>query len=83
MTTSQCYLKSQSINVEDTSNQLKHDTFLSSIKKFDFISLVETWLSENSKINIEGYYCFKKCRRKAKKSTKVFRRDMHFGKEDT
>ena len=67
MTTSQCYLKFQSFNVEGISNQLKNDVFLSSIKKFDFISLVETWLPESSKINIEGYYCFNKCRRKAKK----------------
>ena len=68
MTTSQCYLKFQSLNVEGISNQLKHDAFLSNIKKFDFISLVETWLSESSKINIERYYCFKKGRRKAKKA---------------
>ena len=68
MTTSQCYLKFQSFNVEGISNQLKNDVFLSSIKKFDFISLVETWLQESSKINIEGYYCFNKCRRKAKKA---------------
>ena len=83
MTSAQCYLKFQSFNVEGISNQLKNDVFLSSIKKFDFISLVETWLPESSKINIEGCYCFNKCRRKAKKSTKVFGRDMHFGKEDT
>ena len=68
MTTSQCYLKFQSFNVEGISNQLKNDVFLSSIKKFDFISLVETWLPERSNINIEGYYCFNKCRRKARKA---------------
>ena len=68
MTASQCYLKFQSFNVEGISDQLKNDVFLSSIEKFDFISLVETWLPESSKINIEGYYCFNKCRRKAKKA---------------
>ena len=55
--TAQCFLKFQSFNVEGLKSKLKDETFIDSIKKFDFITLVETWLPANPSINIEGYYC--------------------------
>ena len=51
--TAQCFLKFQSFNVEGLNSKLKDETFIDSIKKFDFITLVEAWLQANPSINIE------------------------------
>ena len=40
--TTQCFLKFQSFNVEGLNGKLKDETFTDSIKRFDFITLVET-----------------------------------------
>ena len=66
--TSQCYLQFQSFNVEGLVNKIKDHDFLDSIKQYDFITLVETWVSGKISVDIEGYYCFNKFRRKAKKA---------------
>ena len=66
--TSQCYLKFQSFNVEGLVNKIKDHDFLDSIKQYDFITLVETWVSGKISVDIEGYYCFNKSRKKAKKA---------------
>ena len=66
--TTQCFLKYQSFNVEGLNSKLKDETSIGSIKKFDFISLVETWLPANPSINIEGYYCYNRSRIKSKQA---------------
>ena len=63
---SQCYLKFQSFNVEGLVNKIKDHDFLDSIKQNDFITLVEIWVSGKISVDIEGYYCFNKSRKKAK-----------------
>ena len=64
--TTQCFLKFQSFNIEGLSSKLKDDSFIDGLKRFDFITLVETWLSPKANINIDGYYCYNKARIKAK-----------------
>ena len=64
--TTQCFLKFQSFNIERLSSKLKVDSFIDGLKIFDFITLVETWLSPKENINIDGYYCYNKARIKAK-----------------
>ena len=54
--TTQCFLKFQSFNIEGLSSKLKDDSFIDGLKRFDFITLVETWLSSKANINIDGYY---------------------------
>ena len=66
--TSQCYLKFQSFNVEGLVNKTEDHDFINSIKQYDFITLVETWVSGKISVHIEGYYCFNKSRKKAKKA---------------
>ena len=66
--TTQCFLKFQSFNVEGLNSKLKNETFTDSIKTFDFITLVETWLPANPSINIEGYYCYNRSRFKSKQA---------------
>ena len=53
--TEQCFLKFQSFNIEGLNSKLRDETFIDSIKKFDFITLVKTWLPANPSVNIEGY----------------------------
>ena len=62
--TSQCYLKFQSFNVEGLVNKIKDHDFLDSIKQYDFITLVKTWVSGKISVDIEGYYCFNKSRKR-------------------
>ena len=51
-------------NIEGLTNKLDNPDFISKIKDFDLISLVETWLPYgNQKINIDGYYSFSKHRK--------------------
>ena len=64
--TTQCFLKFQSFNIEGLSSKLKDDSFIDGLKRFDFITLVETWLSPKANINTDGYYCYNKARIKAK-----------------
>ena len=66
--TAQCFLKFQSFSIEGLSSKLNDDSFIDGLKRFDFITLVETWLSPKANINIDGYYCYKlnKARIKAK-----------------
>ncbi len=40
---------------------------MSIIDSFDFISLVESWLSENT-VNIQGFYSFSNCRQKSNRA---------------
>ena len=61
-------MKFQSFNVEGLNSKLKDETFIDSIKKFDFITLVETWLPANPSINIEVYYCYNRSRTKSKQA---------------
>ena len=66
--TTQRFLKFESFNVEGLPSKLKESEFCDSLKKFDFMTLVETWFSVNKTINIEGYYCYNRSRPKAKKA---------------
>ena len=55
-------------------NKTEDHDFINSIKQYDFIilydfiTLVETWVSGKISVHIEGYYCFNKSRKKAKKA---------------
>ena len=66
--TTPCFLKFKSFNVERLSSKLKDESFIDGLKKFDFITLVETWLSPKANINIAGYYCYNKARINAEKA---------------
>ena len=66
--TSQCYLKFQSFKVEGLVKKIKDHEILDSIKQYDFITLVETWVSGKISVDTEGYYCFNKSRKKAEKA---------------
>ena len=65
---SHCFLKFKSFNVEGLHNKLNDNNFVNSLIKYDFITLVETWLPEKSTVNISGYYVFNKHRLKSKKA---------------
>ena len=54
--------------MEGLVNKIKDHDFLDSIKQYDFITLIETWVSGKISVDIEGYYCFNKSREKAKKA---------------
>ena len=54
--------------MEGLVNKIKDHDFLDSIKQYDFITLVETWVSGKISVYIEGYYCFNKSRKKAEKA---------------
>ena len=64
--TTQCFLKFKSFSVEGLTSKLKDSEFCDSLKKIDFITLVETWFPVNKTINVEGYYCYNRSRPKAK-----------------
>ena len=66
--TTQCFLKFKSFNVEGLTSKLKDSEFCDSLKKIDFITLVETRFPVNKTINIEGYYCYNRSRPKAEKA---------------
>ena len=58
------FLRFCSWNIEGLSRKINDSDFISTIGKFDFVSLVETWLSyDNSDLNIDGFYSFSKCRK--------------------
>ena len=52
------YLKFASFNVEGLRNKLDDINFKNEISKFDFITLVETWLPADEQVNLEGYTSF-------------------------
>ena len=54
--TSKCFLKFLSYNIEGVSSKLRNEKLLSEIMKYDFISLVETWLPDGSNLNIPGIF---------------------------
>ena len=45
-------------NVEGLRNKLDDINFKNEISKFDFITLVETWLPADEQVNLEGYTSF-------------------------
>jgi exonuclease III len=61
------FLRFCSWNIEGLSRKVADSDFISTIRQFDFISLVETWLSQdNCDLNLDGFYSFSKCRKKTK-----------------
>ena len=62
------FLKFGSHNIEGLSNKLSNQDLLSEISKYDFVTLVETWLPDEFNINIPGFYFFTKRRTKHKKA---------------
>ena len=62
------FLKFQSYNIEGLSDKLSNQDLLSEISKYDFVTLVETWLPDGFNINIPGFYSFTKGRTKHKKA---------------
>ena len=63
-----CFFKFMSYNVEGLLPMLSDNSFIEKITKYDFISLIETWLPEGFNINIPGFYSMSKYRKKAKKA---------------
>lgn len=55
-------------NVDGLSDKVSDPSFISEISKYDFITLVETWLPEGTTIDINGFYCFTKSRKKHRKA---------------
>lgn len=62
------FLSFCSWNVEGLRDTLSDTDFLKEIKRFDFVSLMETWLDADYKVNVENYYAFSKCRNKSAKA---------------
>jgi len=52
-------------NVHGLGSKLEDSDFLSHVKKFDFFSLLETWSTENTIINIPNYSYFHQHRQKS------------------
>ena len=50
------FLKFLSYNIEGVSSKLRNEKLLSEIMKYDFISLVETWLPDGSNLSIPGFF---------------------------
>ena len=62
-------LKFGSFNVEGLCHKTLDPFFVNFIQDFDFLTLAETWLLPNSKVNFEGFYSvstFRKKHRQAK-----------------
>ena len=75
-----------SFNIEGLKNKLEEKEFYDTISKFDFITLVETWLPDQYKIDIPNFYVYSKCRKKHKKARRysggisvVIRKDLKAG----
>ena len=54
--TFKCFMKFLSYNIEGVSSKLRNKNLLSEIMKYDFISLVETWLPDGSNLSIPGLF---------------------------
>ena len=75
-----------SFNIEGLKNKLEEKEFYDTISKFDFITLVETWLPDQYKIDIPNFYVYSKYRKKHKKARRysggisvVIRKDLKAG----
>ena len=56
------FLKFLSYNLEGLSSKINNNEFLSHINKYDFITLVETWMPDGETLNISGFHSFSKGR---------------------
>ncbi|KAL9982422.1 hypothetical protein ACROYT_G004461 [Oculina patagonica] len=63
MFTQRC-LKFASFNVEGLRNKMEDPSFTSEISKYDFVTLVETWLPTDEQVNFDGYISFSLYRKK-------------------
>lgn len=61
-------LKFCSWNIEGVTKKLSDNNFLRDIKEYDFVTLVETWLPHDLKLEIDGFYSFSKTRNKHSKA---------------
>ena len=65
------FLRFASWNSEGLSGKLDGSEFVSNLKKFDIVSLVETWLTHTSShIQFDGFYSFSKCRNTVSKNSR-------------
>ena len=64
------FLKFLSYNIEGLSGKINNDEFLSHINKYDFVTLVETWMPDVETLNIPGFYSFSEGRPKHRKAKK-------------
>ena len=62
------FLKFLSYNVEGLPSKINNNEFLSHINKYDFVTLVETWMPDGETLNIPGFYSFSKGRPKHRKA---------------
>ena len=53
-----------SFNIEGLKNKLEETEFYDTISKCDFITLVETWLPDQYKVDIPNFYVYSKYRKK-------------------
>ena len=70
-----------SYNVEGLSPMLSDKSFIEKITKYDFISLIETWLPEGFNINIPGFFSMSKYRKKNKEGQTPFRWNYSFSEK--
>ena len=65
--TYKCFLKFLSYNIDGVSGKLRNEKLLSEmIMKYDFISLVETWLPDGGNLSIPGFFRSQKGEQKIK-----------------
>ena len=57
-----------SFNIEGLKNKLEEKEFYDTTSKFDFITLVETWLPDQYKIDMTNFYVYSKYQKKHKKA---------------
>ena len=65
--TSKYFFKFLSYNIEGVSGKLRNEKLLSEIMKYDFISLVETWLPDGNNLSIPGFFYSQKGEQRIKK----------------
>ena len=76
-----------SFNIEGLKNKLEGKQFYNTIPKFDFITLVDTWLPNQYKVDIPSFYFYSKYRKKKHKKARrysgcisvVIRKDLKAG----
>ena len=75
-----------SFNIECLKNKLEEKELCDTISKFDFITLVETWLPAQYKVDIPNFYVYSKNRKKLEKARRysggisvVIRKDLKAG----
>jgi exonuclease III len=67
-----CHWNVEGLKVNNESNKLQDKEFIDQVKMNDIICLSETHCGEKDVIDIDGYHCFKLCRKVTKKINRYF-----------